>query len=329
MASRQYIDASTRLTQSASCLAAAGIKAVGRYYNYGSGSKVLTRLEAQALISHGISIWAVFQFWGNAPQWFSKERGEADAARALQCAKELVGQPEGTTIYFGADYNEKGAAYTSNIVPYFTAVKAVFTRPDGTMPYRIGVYSDGLVCRRLLEDGLVTDTWLSCSSSFAEHATFLASGQWKISQTCGVPSCCGIDVDDDLTNGPDFGQFSSLAPLAPTHFAPPPPLHAMMLANANLAEAADQDPARPILDEEAAPAVVTEAAVSAANGPQPAPPPAPKPVAKPAPADEEPAPKKTAKKAGKGGSDTDDETKKALEALQKAQLESASSFGDK
>jgi hypothetical protein len=60
---------------------------------------------------------------------------------------------------------------------------------------------------------------------------------------------------------------------------------------------------------------------------QPAAAPAPKPVAKAAPpVDEETAPKKTAKKGGKGG-DADDETKKALEALQKAQLESASSFG--
>lgn len=60
-------------------------------------------------------------------------------------------------------------------------------------------------------------------------------------------------------------------------------------------------------------------------------PPAPKVAAKPAPlAEEEPAPKKTtAKKSAKGSDAADDETKKALEALQKAQLESASSFGEK
>jgi hypothetical protein len=274
MASRQYIDASARLTASAAGLAAAGVKAVGRYYNYGSGSKVLTRAEAQALIAHGISIWTVFQFWGNAPRWFSKALGEADAARALQCAQELVGQPEGSTIYFGADYNEKGAAYASNIVPYFTAVKAVFTRADGTMPYRIGVYSDGLVCRRLVEDGLVTDTWLSCSSSFAEHGSYFQSRKWKISQTCGVPPLAGVSVDDDVvTASGDFGQWNRLVPLVPSHFVPPPPLHATLLANANLAEAADDDPARPIFDDEAAPAAVTAEAVAAANGPEPAPPP--------------------------------------------------------
>ncbi|HVH47097.1 MAG TPA: hypothetical protein VM925_32365 [Labilithrix sp.] len=72
----------------------------------------------------------------------------------------------------------------------------------------------------------------------------------------------------------------------------------------------------------------------------PAPPPkaAPKPAAPVSPAaaaaaEDEPVAKKGAatKKSAKGGGggDTDDETKKALEALQKAQLESASSFGEK
>lgn len=276
MASRPYIDASTRLTQSAACLAAAGVKAVGRYYNYGSGPKVLTRTEAQALIARGISIWTVFQFWNNAPQWFSKARGEADAARALQCAHELVGQPEGSTIYFGVDYDETGSHYAGSIVPYFTAVKAVFTRADGSRPYRIGVYGNGLVCRRLVADGLVSDTWLSCARGHTEHNQYLASRQWKLAQACGVPRCCGIDVDDDQVNGADFGQFDRLVGLAPTHFAPPPPLHAMMLENANLAEAADEDPARPILDGYT-PESVPAGAVAEANGLALAEPPAPPP----------------------------------------------------
>ena len=239
--SRSYVDASMQTGSYAQGLADAGVKAIGRYYNYGSGSKVLTRLEAQALIAHGISIWPVFEYYNNEPRWFSKAYGELDAARALQCAQELVGQPEGSTIYFGADYDETGSHYTSNIVPYFTAVKAVFTRADGTMPYRIGVYSNGLVCRRLVEDGLVSDTWLSCSTDFTEHAQYLASGKWRISQTCGVPPVGSVDVDDDQVNGPDFGQFNSVVALSPMHFEPSPSLRALMIANANLADAADED----------------------------------------------------------------------------------------
>jgi hypothetical protein len=222
-------------------LADAGVKAIGRYYNYGSGSKVLTRLEAQDLIAHGISIWPVFEYYNNEPRWFSKAYGELDAARALQCAQELVGQPEGSTIYFGADYDETGSHYTSNIVPYFTAVKAIFTRADGTMPYRIGVYSNGLVCRRLVEDGLVSDTWLSCSTGFTEHAQYLASGRWLISQTCGVPPVGSVDVDDDQVNGPDFGQFDHVVALRPMDFQLTPKLRALLIANANLADAADED----------------------------------------------------------------------------------------
>jgi hypothetical protein len=80
----------------------------------------------------------------------------------------------------------------------------------------------------------------------------------------------------------------------------------------------------------AAPAAKPRASVAASR-----PAPAAAPIAKPAPqkpapaaaatTDDDPPPKKTAKKGGKA--EMDDETKKAIEALQKAQLESSSSFG--
>ena len=218
---RVAVDASQNLAAAAPRLAAAGVSTVGRYYNYGSGPKVLTRQEAAALIANQIAIWVVFENINNAPRFFSAASGRQDAARALQCAHELVGQPEGSAIYFAADYDERGAAYSSNIVPYFTAVRDVFTRPDGTMPFRIGVYSDGLVCERLLQDRLVTETWLSCSRSFARRAEFMASGHWSISQTCGVPAIAGVDVDDDVLNPQhqDCGQFSTLVPLVAAHTA--------------------------------------------------------------------------------------------------------------
>jgi hypothetical protein len=50
--------------------------------------------------------------------------------------------------------------------------------------------------------------------------------------------------------------------LKPMHFEPPPALRALLIANANLADAADEDPARPILDGDP----LDAAAVAAANG---------------------------------------------------------------
>ena len=159
---RNAVDASTPVTAKAAQLSAAGVTSIGRYYNYGAGPKVLTRQEASALIKEGISIWVVFQFRNNEAGYFSASVGRQDALRALECAHQIVGQPEGTAIYFGVDYDETGHAYGGSIAPYFKAVRDTFERQDGTMPYQIGVYGNGLVCRKLLEDGLVTKTWLSC-----------------------------------------------------------------------------------------------------------------------------------------------------------------------
>lgn len=249
----QLVDAASGLGTVAQCLSREGVKAVGRYYSYGAGGKVLTRQEAQALIANGIAIWVVFQYYGNHPTWFTADFGRSDALRALQCAHEVIGQPEGSTIYFGADYEEDGSHYASNIVPYFKAVRDVFARPGGNPPYRIGVYSDGLVCRRLLEDGLVTDTWLSCSRSFPEHAEFLASNHWSLSQTCGVPPVCSVNVDSDETNPvrPDYGQFDRLVPLKPSHTASiAVEMLDVFLTKANAVDEPGDDPANPLPGDE-------------------------------------------------------------------------------
>jgi cell wall-associated NlpC family hydrolase len=248
-----YLDASNGVADAVRCLSDGGIKAVGRYYNYGAGDKVLTRREAQALIAENISIWVVFQYWGNKPKWFSADFGGKDAIRALQCAQEIVGQPVGTAIYFAVDYDETGEHYPSNIVPYFKAVRDAFARNDGSMPYRIGVYGNGLVCRRLLDDGLVTESWLSCSRGHAEHAVFYASNRWTLSQTCGVPDVCGCQVESDEVNPErtEFGQFGHLTALVRSHRAPAAAeLLAEFIANANAADAVDSDPAKPHLGEE-------------------------------------------------------------------------------
>lgn len=248
-----FIDASCELMSVAGSLSLAGVSGVGRYYNYGAGSKVLTRQEARTLTANGVSIWVIFQYYGDKATWFDDSLGKKDAARALECACSIIGQPEGSAIYFGIDYDEDGQRYTSNIVPYFAAIRDSFRRNDGTVPYRIGVYGNGLVCRRLLDDGLVTETWLSCSTGYTEHNDFYASGRWSIAQTCNVPPVCGVDVDGDEVNPghPDFGQFDHLGPLAPSHLAVATrDLHREFIENANSAEALEEDPARPRATEQ-------------------------------------------------------------------------------
>jgi hypothetical protein len=242
-----YVDVSESVAGGVQCLIRAGVKAVGRYYNYGSGKKVLSRQEAQELVNHGISIWVVFEYFNNKPQWFSEELGKKDGIRALQCAQEIVGQPLGTTIYFAADYDEDGSNYTSRVAPYFKAVRDVFKLPDGSMPYRIGVYSNGLVCRRLLDDKLAEDAWLACSRGYHEYAEFYALKKWAIAQTCGTAKVCGFDSDDDeIRSDGQFGQFDRLVPLITSHVAPiAAQFHSEFIANANIADSTEDDPAKP------------------------------------------------------------------------------------
>jgi peptidoglycan hydrolase-like protein with peptidoglycan-binding domain len=89
------------------------------------------------------------------------------------------------------------------------------TGAAGIAAYQVGVYGSGAVCRALLQDGLVSFTWISQSSGFNGTAAFLRSGQWNLHQR--LPSTlCGMSVDQDDVNPqkPGFGAFSDLAAAA-------------------------------------------------------------------------------------------------------------------
>ncbi len=122
--------------------------------------------------------------------------------------------------------------------------------------------------------------------------------------TPAAPAPLGVAFAPVAVQTPAPAQTSAPAPAAPAAAAP-------------VAKAA-----APVASPAPRPASTGGWKTATAN---PTPTPVPRPRAAPPP-DDEPAPKKTAKKSGKASSDTDDETKKALEALQKAQLESSNSW---
>ncbi len=69
--------------------------------------------EPTILIRHGLSIVSLYQYRNNLPEKFSKGledtgSAKAEAAADIKAALEqarLVGQPEGSAIYFGVDFN--------------------------------------------------------------------------------------------------------------------------------------------------------------------------------------------------------------------------------
>jgi hypothetical protein len=204
-----YLDTSTNLAAVAPCLSRAGVTAVGRYYTHKNGSKLLLRHEAQTLIANRIAIWTIFQFLNDSPSWFTYVNGMKDATRALECMREL-GQPPSTAIYFAVDFPADLDLYVTNNRPYFAAIHDLYH--GGTnLPYLIGVCGDGLICKFLLEEGLVYCAWLSSSSSYPENWNFYQSNKWSLAQKSDALNVCDVPFDTNEVNPHRvIGQFDHL-----------------------------------------------------------------------------------------------------------------------
>jgi peptidoglycan hydrolase-like protein with peptidoglycan-binding domain len=132
-----------------------------------------------------------------------------EAEDALDYARSVIQQPIGSAIYFSADFDASQTTLNNAIRPHFQAIAAVFAAAGN--PYRIGVYSSGLVCKSLLDAGIVQLTWLSQSGGFRGTPEFKQSRRWNILQRLGVRNFCEFDdeIDPDEINTAigDFGGF--------------------------------------------------------------------------------------------------------------------------
>ncbi|HXX09045.1 MAG TPA: glycoside hydrolase domain-containing protein [Pseudolabrys sp.] len=164
--------------------------------------------EPTILIRNGLSIVSLYQYRNNLPEKFlkgledtgsAKAEFAADAKAALDQAR-LVGQPEGSAIYFGVDFNVTRATVDS-VFEYFRAI-------GGTVGnhYAIGVYGNGFVNRVLRQEKLVAYNWISASRAHEETVAFYNSGQWHLFQNqvdrrwFGGKCSDGLDVDTNLQN---------------------------------------------------------------------------------------------------------------------------------
>jgi kumamolisin len=177
-----------------------GVIAIGRYYS-SSAEKRVTRQEAEAIAAAGLKLFTVFEDGGDPA--LGGNAGTTDAKRALQQAK-AIGQPEGSAIYFAMEHLPDG--YTDKDIPgiksYFQQIRAALQGK-----YKVGVYSDGLVCDTLLSAGLCDYAWLSASKAFEDTKQFYLAGRWSLAQqTPTDQNWNGLSVDTNeakLT----FGEF--------------------------------------------------------------------------------------------------------------------------
>jgi hypothetical protein len=221
-ASIAIIDTPHNAAKAAAKLSAQNVKVVVRFFarkpQAGLQEKVMASdgnmidgvREPTILIRNGLSIISLYQYRNNLPEKFlkglddtgsAKAEVAADAKAALDQAR-LVGQPEGSAIYFGVDFNVNRAS-VDPVLEYFRAVgRTVGSR------YAIGVYGNGFVNRILREEKLASYNWISASRSHEGTVDFYNSGQWHLFQNqvdrrwFGPPGKCsiGLDVDTNLQN---------------------------------------------------------------------------------------------------------------------------------
>lgn len=198
------LDAPVNLTNKASCLRQKGFAFAIRYYNLQNSTvfpeKCLTLPEARALVKAGFQLGVVFQQRNNKAAFFDRETGRRHGARAHDLAANRINQPAGSGIYFAVDFDATPAQVNGVITQYFKGVKEALSDANGGSPrFEIGVYGSGLTCRKLLEQGLVSLTWLTQSTGFNGSKEFAQQKRFNLIQFLDK-TICGIDLDPNENN---------------------------------------------------------------------------------------------------------------------------------
>jgi hypothetical protein len=197
------MDASVNCASYASCIAAAGLRFVVRYYSL-STSKTMNAAEAAALSAAGLKLAVVYQDKQNTIASFSTAKGKTNAQKALELAS-AIGQPGGSAIYFAVDFDPDSTQVRGPISEYFQAVSDVFGA--ASVHYKVGVYGSGLTCRVLRDACLAQFAWLSGSTGFRESAVFRPRAH-LIQSAPSRRICSGrLDIDDDIAQVEDYGAF--------------------------------------------------------------------------------------------------------------------------
>ena len=197
-----------------------------RYYNFSNSStfpeKRLELPEAEVLSANSMQIAVVFQQRQNRVADFGESNGIAAGRKAYRHAKDNIGQPPGSGIYFSVDFDASSNEVTNSVAPYFKGVQRAFTEESGgTADYRVGAYGSGLVCKTLAAAGLIELTWLAMSRGFQGTREALAAGEFHLAQRAPETTLCALDVDFNDSNParPDFGGFhieTDAGPVGPT-----------------------------------------------------------------------------------------------------------------
>jgi hypothetical protein len=168
----------------ASCLYAQGVRAVLRYYSK-SKWKCITKSEANALVTAGIELGIFYEDAPTSKKYFTVDRAKQDVANAVALAA-LLGQPQGSAIYFTVDY-DASEQDLGVVASYFETLKKAIADAG----YLVGVYGSGRVCKKIKDSTqLATYSCLAESRAWGGTSTYTT---WDILQVPGGTALCSLN----------------------------------------------------------------------------------------------------------------------------------------
>ena len=185
--------------------------------------------EVRRILDAGMGILSIYQYNNDSKnKFYGKDRngkplpdascrstdrerspaaeGALDADAAVSQARAL-GQPKGSTIFFGVDiaFSKTDIATQRAMVAYFEEVKRILGRAG----YILGAYGNGDALEVLLDKNLVRVAWLSASRAYPGTTDFHNTGRWHLFQSGvnlewfgGSPGNCsrGLPLDVNTKN---------------------------------------------------------------------------------------------------------------------------------
>lgn len=194
------LDTRSKLDHYAGRLAAEGFTFAVRYYGR-NPARNLTRPEALALAEAGLELGVIWETDGHRRDYFSYEQGLADGLAAQRMARDEIGQPADSAIYFAVDFDASGTELIGPVTHYFKGVRTAFEAAPAHQRYAVGIYGSGTSCRAMLYARLARYGWLSQTRGYAGYLDYsefnlkqLASGTL---QAEGLPT---LHFDHNQTN---------------------------------------------------------------------------------------------------------------------------------
>ncbi|WP_160165784.1 glycoside hydrolase domain-containing protein [Actinoplanes sp. OR16] len=185
-----------------------GYEMVGRYLTGGT-NKVLTHSEIALIFDNDMSIFPLYQEWGDAVEHFNYPEGFEAGIAAYEAAVKF-GIPAGTVLYFSVDYDALDGEITSYVIPHFQGIVEGIKRSP--IPYAVGVYGCRNVCIRLDKAGLTTRSFVSgMSTGYSGNLGFPLPDNWSFDQVKNYTVASGsgtLELDHNIVSGRDVGVSS-------------------------------------------------------------------------------------------------------------------------